>query len=381
MRLLHVIPTLSPASGGPAEALRQIVRWYPEFNVEAEIACQDEPDDDWLASYAAPVHALGGRGVVYGRSPVLRTWLAGNVARYDGVVAHALWTYAGLAASRAARRANVPYAVFTHGMLDPWFNRRYPLKRIKKQLYWPIQYPALRHAKSVLFTSTLERDLAPQSFWPHKWTSRVVPYGTSEPPAEPEAQRAAFTALLPQLEGRRFLLFLSRIHEKKGCDLLVEAFASIAAAHPDLDLVIAGPDKDGLQAKLAAQAEKLGVAARIHWPGMLTGDAKWGALRSCEAMILPSHQENFGVVVAEALACARPVLISNQVNLWPQIEEDRTGLVESDTLDGTRNLLTRWLALSEEEKFAMSTRALAAFRARYSMRNCAEAIRDLFENR
>lgn len=380
MKLLHVIPTLSPASGGPAEAVRQLVRWYPEFGVEAEIVCQDEPGDDWLPGFAAPIHPLGGRGVVYGRSPVLRAWLAGNVARYDGVVAHALWTYAGLAASRAARRVGVPYAVFTHGMLDPWFNRRYPLKRIKKQLYWPIQYPVLHHAKAVLFTSEIERDLAPQSFWPHHWNGRVVPYGTSEPPAEPEAQRAAFAALTPQLAERRFLLFLSRIHEKKGCDLLVEAFASVASAHPDVDLVIAGPDRGGLQAKLMAQAERLGVAARVHWPGMLTGAAKWGALRSCEAMVLPSHQENFGVVVAEALACARPVLISNQVNLWPQIEEDRVGLVEPDTREGTRNLLARWLALGEDEKSAMGARALAAFRRRYSMRNCAAAIRNLFES-
>jgi len=193
-----------------------------------------------------------------------------------------------------------------------------------------------------------------------------------------EAQRRAFQELLPHLAGRRFLLFLSRIHEKKGCDLLVEAFASVAAQHRDVDLVIAGPDKDGLQPKLAAQAQRLGVAERIHWPGMLSGDVKWGTLRASETMILPSHQENFGVIVAEALACGRPALISNQVNVWPQIEEDRTGLVEPDTLEGTRSLLTRWFGLSEEDKAAMRGRAVESFRKRYSMRNCALAIRELF---
>jgi glycosyltransferase involved in cell wall biosynthesis len=95
-------------------------------------------------------------------------------------------------------------------------------------------------------------------------------------------------------------------------------------------------------------------------------------------MILPSHQENFGVVVAEALACSRPALISNQVNLWPQIEEDQSGLVEPDTLDGTRSLLTRWFGLSEKEKSAMGERAFESFQSRYSMRNCAVAIRNLF---
>lgn len=379
MKILHVIPTLAPASGGPAEALRQLVRWYPEIGVEAEIVCQDEPDSGWIPNFAAKVHTLGGRSGTYGRSPVLRDWLAQNVTRFDGVVAHAMWTYAGVAAARAAR-GRVPYAVFPHGMLDPWFKRRYPLKHLKKWLYWPIQYPMLRDAKSVLFTSALESELAPQSFWPHTWKSLVVPYGTNEPPLDLEAQRRAFESVQPQLGGRRFLLFLSRIHEKKGCDLLLEAFASVAERNAGIDLVIAGPDKDGLQAKLAELAERLGVAERIHWPGLLTGDAKWGALRACEAMILPSHQENFGVVVAEALACGRPALISDQVNLWPQIEEDRTGLVEPDTLDGTRSLLARWFALSEGEKAGMAERARAAFKKRYSMQNGALAIRDLFRS-
>lgn len=379
MKILHVIPSLSPASGGPAEALRQLVRAYPEVGVQAEIVCLDAPDAEWIGNFVAPVHALDWRGGKYGRSPRLRDWLAGNVARFDGVVAHAMWSYPAVAVARAAR-GRVPYAVFTHGMLDPWFQRRYRLKHLKKRIYWPIQYPVLRDAKSVLFTSRTESELAPQSFRPNKWTSLVVPYGTNGPPPEEEAQRQAFLAKLPQLTGRRFLLFLSRIHEKKGCDLLVEAFAAVAPLHQDVDLVIAGPDQTGLQKQLVALAQRLRVAKRIHWPGLLTGDAKWGAFRACEAMVLPSHQENFGVVVAEALACGRPALISNQVNVWPQIDEDRCGLIEPDTLEGTRTLLTRWFSLSEAEKSAMGERALATFQARYSMRNCALAIRDLFSH-
>jgi glycosyltransferase involved in cell wall biosynthesis len=252
------------------------------------------------------------------------------------------------------------------------------MKHLKKYLYWPVQYPVLRDARALLFTTRLESELAVRSFWPHKWRSIVVPYGTNEPPRNVEAQRAAFEAALPGLRGRRFLLFLSRIHEKKGCDLLVEAFASLAGQYPEVDLVIAGPDKDGLKAKLAASAQRLGASERIHWPGMLTGDAKWGALRACDAMILPSHQENFGVIVAEALACGRPVLISNQVNVWPDVLEDGTGLVEPDTTDGTRALMARWFELSERDKAAMEQRTVPSFERRYSMRNCAIAIRELF---
>lgn len=380
MKILHVIPTLAPASGGPAEALRQLTDAYPEIGVEAEIVCLDTPGSPWIANFAAQVHAISERRGTYGYSPLLRDWLQQNVTRFDGVVAHAMWVYSTVAAARAAR-GRVPYAVFPHGMLDPWFRRRYPLKHLKKCLYWPIQYPVLHDAAGVFFTTRLESELAPQSFWPNKWPSLVVPYGTNGPPANVEAQQSAFEKLLPQLASRRFLLFLSRLHEKKGCDLLVEAFASAAAQYPDVDLVIAGPDRDELQAKLQALAQRLGVAERIHWPGMLTGDAKWGTLRACEAMILPSHQENFGVVVAEALACSRPALISNQVNLWPDIEADKSGLVEPDTLEGTKSLLTRWFGLSEEEKAVMRSLSLLSFQKRYSMRNCAAAIRDLFCNK
>jgi glycosyltransferase involved in cell wall biosynthesis len=379
MKILHVIPTLAPASGGPAEALRQLTRAYGEIGVEAEIVCEDEPGSEWLKNFAATVHALGGRRRTYGRSVVLRTWLNANVGRFDGVVAHGMWTYPGLAAARAAR-GRVPYAVFPHGMLDPWFRRRYPLKHLKKYLYWPVQYPVLRDAKAVLFTSRLESELAPRSFWPNRWTSLVVPYGTNEPPANVDVQKRAFETMMPQVAGRRFLLFLSRIHEKKGCDLLIEAFASIAAQHREVHLVMAGPDQTGLRARLEARAKELGVAERVHWPGLLTGDAKWGALRLCEAMVLPSHQENFGVIVAEALACGRAVLISNQVNLWPDVLEDGTGLVEPDTLEGTRSLLTRWLNLSGPEKTGMAGRAIASFQRRYSMRYCALAIQDLFNH-
>ena len=377
MRILHVIPSLAPSSGGPAEALRQLVAAYREIGVESEIVCRDAPHAAWLSSFATQVHALdAGRGT-YGYSPRFRRWLKQNATRFDGLVAHAMWTYPGLTAAHAAR-GRVPYGVFPHGMLDPWFKRRYPFKHLKKYLYWPIQYPVLRDAKAVLFTSALESQLALRSFWPNKWASVVVPYGTNDPPANLEEQRRAFQEKLPQFAGRRFLLFLSRIHEKKGCDLLVEAFASVAAEHREIDLVIAGPDQGGLVGKLQALAQRVGIAERIHWPGLLTGDAKWGALRACEAMILPSHQENFGVIVAEALACGRPVLISNQVNVWPQIEEDRTGLVEPDTLDGTRSLLMDWFAMSDEEKSRMAERAIPSFKQRFSMHNCALAIRGLF---
>ncbi len=379
MHLLHVIGSLCPADGGPPEVSRQIVRAYAQVGDTVEIVSQDARDSPFLRDFPCPVHALGQRWLGrYGLSPRLWKWLNANLGRFDGVVVQGIWTFPGVAVRRAARRAEKPYCVFPHGALDPWFNKAYPRKHLKKLIYWPVQYPVLRDAQAVFFTSTREPDLAKTSFRPSRWNAVLFPNGVYEPDGDPEAEIEAFYRLLPALRQRPFLLFLARIQEKKGCDMLIEAFASVAPSVPDVDLVMAGPDQAGWQTKLKRMASNLGVAHRVHWPGMLSGDLKWGALRAAEAFVLPSHQENFGIAVVESLAAGRPVLISNQVNIWPEIESERVGLVEDDTVDGTARLLRRWFSLSHEERRAIARLTRSCFRRRYSLKNGARAIHDAF---
>jgi glycosyltransferase involved in cell wall biosynthesis len=379
MRILHVIASLSPTLGGPPEAVRHLARAYPQIGVDAEIVCEDAPSAPFLSGIGVPVHALGQRWLGrFSLSPRLWTWLHRNAPRYDGIVMNGIWVFPDIAVHSAARRSGVPYAVFTHGALDPWFNTRYPLKHIKKILYWPLQYRVLRDARAVLFTTAIERDLAITSFHPNRWNSLPVPYGITEPDGDPAAQVEAFLSHIPRLRSRRYLLFMSRLHAKKGCDLLVAAFAKIAAEFPDIDLVVAGPDQEGSQAGFQKLCAESGIADRVHWPGMIRGDLKWGALRAADAFILPSHSENFGIVVAEALAAGRPVLITNKVNIWPEIHQDGAGLVEDDTLDGTERLFRRWLQMPSAEQQAMAAQAFPCFASHFSMKNAAAAIRDLF---
>ena len=192
------------------------------------------------------------------------------------------------------------------------------------------------------------------------------------PSGDPEALKQAFFKEWPLLQGKDFLLFLGRIHPKKGCDLLLEAFARVA--RPDLQLVMAGPDETGWGAELKAQAEKLGIAERITWTGMLRGDAKWGAFYASQAFVLPSHQENFGIAVADALACGTIPLISDKVNIAPDVAADGAGLMESDDLDGTVRLLERFQAMSAEERKAMSQRAIECYQNRYALKNAAQEV-------
>jgi len=378
LRVLHVIYSLSLKHGGPPEGLRQLAKGYREEGIHLEVASLDGPDEPFLKELPFRVHALGPVKTVYGYSSRLVPWLRQHVEQYDAVVINGIWQYNSWGAWRAIK-GRVPYAVFTHGALDPWFKRTYPLKHLKKVLYWrAFQYPVLRDATAVLFTTQTEMEQARLSFRLNQWNGVVVPYGTNAPDGDAASQREIFYSVFPDARNRRFLLFMARIHEKKGCDLLIEAFSRISSKAPDLYLVMAGPDQVGWRSTLEKLAEKLGIADRIFWPGLLQGDAKWGAFDAAEAFILPSHQENFGIAVAEALACGKPVLISDKVNIWQDVVSDGAGIVEEDTADGTYKLITKWVELSEEKRIEMSRRASVCFSTRYSMREAAKALGTMF---
>jgi glycosyltransferase involved in cell wall biosynthesis len=369
---------MDPNFGGPAEAVRILLQHAPPDFV-SEVVTLDHPEAPFLKELGYTVYALGPVGSTFGYTGKLMPWLKANRNRFDGVVVHGLWQYCGYTAWRALG-GRQPYVVFPHGMLDPYFKRAFPLKHMKKWLYWVgAEYWVLRDADRVLFTTKAEEELAKQSFWLHRWNGVVVPFGTVPPEGDPAEQREAFFAACPEVRTRRFLLFLGRINPKKGCDMLVDAYVRMAGRDTGLDLVMAGPDAQNWRAKLEQRARAAGVESRIHWPGMLLGDAKWGGFYASEAFILPSHQENFGIAVAEALACGRPVLLSDRVNTAAEIVGDGAALMEQDTPEGTSRLIERWIDLPAAERAAMGQRAQQCFSRRYDMREGAKAVVRLFE--
>ena len=357
------------------EGVRQYGLQLKTIGHVVEVVTLDDPAAAYIADFPLKVHAMGPSLTNYRYSSKFIPWLKENVRHYDYVVVNGLWQYHSFAAWRVMSDLHVPYFVFTHGMLDPWFKHNYPLKHLKKWLYWPwADYRLLRDATAVLFTCEEEKLLARKSFWLYKATEDVINYGTKTPPSDAEALRAAFYSAYPELHEKRVLLFLSRIHEKKGCDLLIEAFARVANLDSSLHLMVAGPDQTGLVAKLQAQAQRLGVADRISWPGMLQGDMKWGAFYASEAFVLSSHQENFGIAVAEAMACGLPVLISNKVNIWREIEADGAGIVNTDTVEGTEKTLRLWLSFDNEGRKQMSAQAKASFDKRFTVEAMASSL-------
>ncbi len=378
MRILHIISTLDPAAGGPSEGVRLLLTFEKE-GYSGEVITLDDPEAPFLKNLPFRVHAIGPVGTTYGYTSKLYPWLRRNRDNFDGFIVNGLWQYCGLACMLALR-GHSPYMVFTHGMLDPYFKRAFPRKHLKKAVYWyASEFWVLRNAYRVLFTTETEERLAQQSFALWSWKPDIVPYGIV-PPAAPEAEDiAAFYAAVPALREKRFLLFLGRIHPKKGCDLLIRAFCAIADQDPDLHLLMAGPDQDGWAPELKAIAEKAGFSHRIHWPGILRDAPKWGAFRASEAFVLSSHLENFGIAVAEALACSRPVLLSDQVNIGSMLEGFDCSLIEPDTLEGTRRLLERWIALSPQQRQIMQANAQECFRTRFDIRENTGTLVRLFE--
>lgn len=318
----------------------------------------------------------------YGFTPRLVPWLKSHANNYDAVIVNGIWQFHAFASWKALRGGKVPYFVFTHGMLDPWFKRTYPLKHLKKWLVWPwSEYRLLRDANAVLFTCEEERRLAKESFWLYQCQEKVVPYGTNAPPDDIDLQRAAFLKLHPGLAGTRNLLFLGRVHEKKGANLLFEAMALVKAKRPqdlaNVRVVMAGPADHPYGLRMQDLARQLNLEQQTVWTGLVQGAAKWGAFRCAHAFILPSHQENFGIAVAESLACQTPVLISDQVNIWREIQEAGAGYIEPDTLEGTVRLIERWLDTPSDTWEGMRSKAIQCFQQKFLIEKTAQALQEL----
>ncbi len=386
LRILNVASSINPASGGISESILRLSKAVIDLGHEVEIVSVDDPDSAWKKNLQIPVQMKGpARGPLeYSRE--FNQWLVENCGRFDAIISHGIWRFNSRATRLAARAAGRPYFVFPHGMLDPWFKRYYPVKHLKKCLFWWFtEYSVLRDAQAVLFTCQEELLLAREGgFWPYRCVERVVPLGTSKPPENEEAQRRAFMDKFPELRDKRVLLFLGRLHEKKGCDLLLRAFLDLLETRPrevwgDLHLMIAGPcshpDYLKMLKQLAAPCEALSPGS-VSFPGMLTGDLKWGALRQAEVFVLPSHQENFGIAVVEALAVGTPVLISRPVNIWREIESSGAGIVDSDTVEGCSRLLARWLGLADEAKAEMAARAVRSFQQYFEITQTAVSLID-----
>ncbi|OYP34113.1 glycosyltransferase [Rhodopirellula sp. MGV] len=401
---------MDPSTGGPCQGIRNLVPSLEAIGVQNEVACLDDPDSPPSVSDPFPVHRLGqGRGP-WAYCPGLVPWLDQNIQRFDAVLIHGLWLYHSYATTKAVRQSNArtgkstPVFVMPHGMLDPWFQRdpSRKLKAYRNWVYWKVlEKKVVSSADAMLFTCQRELELAREPFRPYKPRCELnVGYGVASPPQFDVSMSQKFADACPALAGRNYLLFLSRIHAKKGVDLLLRAYADLVLKATEREsgdssksipaLVIAGPLDDEYAQQMQRLARELDLlppeastasssGPLVCFPGMLQGDTKWGAFYGCDAFVLPSHQENFGIAVVEALACGKPVVISNQVNIYSEIEQAGAAIVDDDSIVGVTRSLERWLSLDAGQRRVMSNAARACYEERYLPISAARRLVDALE--
>jgi len=265
-------------------------------------------------------------------------------------------------------------------MLDPWFNKTYFFKYLKKIIYWNlIQYKIVKDAKSVFFTSLTEKKLARKSFYPYRAKEKLVGYGTSGNPYKYDLKNNLFFKLYPKLKNKKIILFFGRVHPKKGVDLLLEAFIKIINQDSKIHLVIAGPYEkkyfEFLNQTYVRKLEK--VRNSITWTGPIYNKLKWDTINSCSFFCLPSHQENFGISVAEALSCKKPVLITNKVNIYRDIKKYDSGLVCNDDLEGLILQLKKMINLSKAELSQMSKNAYYCYTNNFNIKKNIKKLVDI----
>ena len=291
--------------------------------------------------------------------------------RGDGVHIHGLWEASTMLAASTAREVRMPYILSAHGMLEPWALRA---GRAKKALYSALIERANVRGAACLHALTLAEAKQFIAFGARSPIA-VIPNGV-QVPERPDA--SLFFTRFPELHRKRLVLYLARLHRKKGPNLLIEAWSEVARHYPDAHLVLAGPDSEGTQVELQRLIEERDLGDSITFTGMLRDDAKWSALAAAECFVLPSFSEGLSVAVLEAMALGLPVIVTDACNM-PEVEQAGAGWQVRPRAAELARALLELLAHSAEENNIIGGRAVQLVQSRYTWATVADQMSELYE--
>ena len=331
MKIIHLIRTLDPAAGGPPQVIIRLAAAQANLGHELHLLAYSAADaqervERELArvphSGKLHIHPLPAPGLAEKLfASRARSAIAVVLPNADFVHLHGIWESMLKSGADLAWRGGIPYCFRPAGMLDPWSLQQ---KRWKKRL--ALALGLRKTLKRAAFIHALNADEA-RLIEPLQLgiPSVIIPNGVFLEEVEPLPAAGSFVSAHPGLRGRRFVLFIARLHYKKGLDYLADAFAMVAPQSGDLDLVVAGPD-EGAKADFEGRIRRAGLERRVHLVGPLYGTDKFAALVDCTCFCLPSRQEGFSVAVTEAIAARAPVVISDACH-FPQVAEANAGFV------------------------------------------------------
>jgi glycosyltransferase involved in cell wall biosynthesis len=383
LKILYVIPTFRFRDGGPTQALLQMSHEIASRGHQVAIYCTSH--DSSPGKDCPDVASLAGQGIELRYFPTLSPFdfkfapeiglaLRDAIPNYDVIHINSLYQYPSTVAAYYARRFQKPYIVRPHGTLDPYIYRRH---RLRKRLYeLLIERHNLEHALAVHFTTQEEMDLA--GLLGFKINGVVIPLGVN---VDPDPSRTVFRAEMearwPQTREKKIILFFGRLNFKKGLDLLARAFGKAARQRPDLHLLIVGPDEEGYGRKVRQWVEEEGVSEKVTFTGMLLGRQKSVVLRGADIFVLASRSENFGIAVGEAAACGLPVVISNKVNIWRDLQAAGAAIVINCEISELTCAIVKLTEDSELRK-SMGQKGRELVRERYSWRAAGDGLEKIY---
>lgn len=322
MRVLHIVPDLSPASGGQSAAAIGLSRALVEAGLELDLMTTDYELDGTAASGGGGLHAVSCVLPRWRWAPGAARTLRPLLSRARLVHIHGLWLYPVWIAARLCRQLGIPYLLSPCGMLEKWSLSQHAWRKRFYALL--LERHTLRGAAAIHFTSDAEHKGS--RMFGSQAPACVVPLGLPRSAWEHLPAPGNFKRRVGLGEDP-IVLFLGRLHPKKQPELLLRTFAEIAGQCRNATLVFAGPSDTSYLSRLKAMAKALHVDNRVIFSGLLVGEAVQEAFVDADVFVLPSHQENFALAVAEAMAMGCPVIVSPDVALASEIASQRAGVV------------------------------------------------------
>ena len=364
IKILRIIHTLDPVHGGPQNAIIDNSLSLIKNGISVDILTSDTRSYHFKKIKNLRIINKGPSLNDYGLNLKLFYWLLKNKEKYSFILIHGIWSFYTLAARILFKNR---YFVFIHGQLDPYFALNL-IKKIKKKIYWfLIEKSNLMSSKSLLLTSDLEKKLITKTYVDTNMLNKVViNYGITKPNFNKKTVLEVFYKKFPKLKNKKFLLFLGRFHEKKGCDVLIKALKKIKDKKISINVLLAGPDNQ-YKNDLKSIVKKLELNNEIFWSDIISKDLKWGAITASKGMVLSSHGENFGVSLAESLSCGKPVLSTYKVNIYPKILEYKSGLISKDTINDFEKILLEFNNFNHLKLKSYSKNAIKCFNNNFSL--------------
>lgn len=376
MRVLHVIPGLANSSGPThvvinlTEHLAKLGCVVTVYHVQYDDIEALRPDPDLVATKGFPLTFSRRWGYSRGLGRALRE----TVRNFDIVHIHSVWMYPTLAAARACRDAGVPYVLRPAGSFEPWCLRQN--RAVKRIYYMLVERRNVAVAAAIQAMSQQEREHFRDLGIREKVV--VIPNGVSEEALAEGGIGSECREHWGIGKTTPVVLFLSRLHPKKGLDILIEAFSCVLRVLADARLVIVGPPAPGYGKRIDQMLREYGIEESTVVAGELRGQDKWAAYQAADVFVLPSRSENFGIVVAEAMACGVPVVVSRETP-WEEVETRKAGFWVNLDVDEIAQAI---LIVLENRRLAaeMGRNGQALVRERYTWDRIAERMLKVYEN-